>query len=80
LSTVFILAGSYEQARSFARRSNMTALEWRYVVDIHSILGMRQQTLWLVGEWPNRKDAEELLSLAKAREFKVIDNEPETQP
>jgi hypothetical protein len=72
MNKVFILAGTHEQARTLARWHDMAPSEWRYVADADTMLGQRNQTMWLFGTWLQRPDARVCLDVARAAGLKVF--------
>lgn len=72
MNRVFILAGTHEQARILARWHDMAPSEWRSVLDVETMRGMRNQTLWLFGTWRERRDAPECVAFARAAGMKIF--------
>ena len=72
MNKVFILAGTHEQARLLARWHDMEPSAWRYVADSDTLLGQRNQTMWLFGTWLQRNDARVCLDVARAAGLKVF--------
>lgn len=68
---IFILAGSYQQARHCAETSGLKGREWHYVSDRESILGMQRggAEVWLYGSWRKREDAICLLELFHVKDI-----------
>ncbi len=73
MTRFFILAGTHQQAQQIARAHDLQRSEWAYVTSRESILGCWQGTLWLTGNWHDRPDALDLVSLAATREFRVFE-------
>lgn len=72
MNKVFIFAGSHKQAETLARWHDMARNEWIYVSDSHTMLGQRQQTMWVYGSAHFRPDATEIISRARMSEFKIF--------
>lgn len=72
MNKIFILAGTHEQAKILARWHDMAPSEWAYVPDLHSLLGQRQQTLWLFGTWHQRHDARQIIDMTSASGFRTF--------
>ena len=48
---ILIMAGNIKQAEQFAVEKGLQRKDWRYVIAIESILGMRDCSLVKVGSW-----------------------------
>ena len=67
---MYILAGNKMQADMYCKDNHIT--HFVYVSDYEKIIGAKQgDTLVLVGDFYNRKDAHEIVLMAKSRNMKI---------
>jgi len=53
---VYVLAGTAEQARRWARDNELQPHQWKFVSDIRSIAGAHEPVMFRIGTWYERKD------------------------
>lgn len=70
---IFILAGTYQQAKDAAR--GLPPKEWRYVFERRTLLGIHGGTYRIVGTFWERRDAAEIYDIVR-----ICGLEPAEQP
>lgn len=69
---IFILAGTFEEARDWARENSVPDVEWRFIDKPGTLNGWRRQPFVRVGTYANRPDALYIFDSLKIRHFKHI--------
>lgn len=68
---VYVLAGSFAQARRFFDDLKVPAKRRCYVHDSYQLAGVRGGKLYLVGTYAENRDFLEIFDLAKSRGFEI---------
>lgn len=69
----YVAAGTYEQARAFARERKIPPSRLRYVFEAARLHGLREGTIFIVGTARFRDDFFEIERIALERGFKLED-------
>jgi hypothetical protein len=64
---IYILAGTAEQAKTFARKNNLK--DWRYISQEHALVGARGLNYVRVGTFYNRADFARLDEMLSVRDM-----------
>lgn len=59
-SKILLLAGNYDQARTYARENNLSIGQWVYVVDADRIRGITNPDVRRIGTYYKRNDIREI--------------------
>ena len=71
IDLLYVLAGNYEQARTFAYSKGVHYTKMINVDRREKILGLRGKKLFVVGTAYDRDNYDELLTEARVREFDI---------
>lgn len=69
----YIVAENYYQARELARTIGLTDHQWDYLVHVHQLMGLREPTLILWGNYQNRHDWTQIEEQIQVRGAVVLD-------
>ncbi len=68
-----IVAGTYEQARNYAREQHLSQRQWIFLGDEARIYGLRDGKYVKVGTWFENKKINSILHQLSFRNFKEIE-------
>ena len=68
----YIYAGTHEQARTLANLMELQPQEWSYVIDVGTLMGLRNKVILCYGTVWDRDDVDRFMEMVKTREHKLL--------
>jgi hypothetical protein len=69
---IFVLAGTNEEAKTWAHENSVPDTDWKYIESPRTLLGWRRQPFVRVGTYASRPDALYIFDTLKIKHFKHI--------